>query len=573
MGTEAERPAPRKRKRRATASDGASARSASAGSHDPKPLYIAGVIVLLATLFAHLPAVDGDLLGWDDRRALLDFTQWRGLGWSNIQWAFTTTAMAIYRPLTWLTYGLDYTLTGLDPYGFHRTNLVLHVALAGSLYWLLVRWLETVAPGRRKPWPAALCTLAWSVHPLRVQAVAWVSARADLLAGFFLVLATVAWLGWTTRDDRRARVAWHALYAASLLSKPVALGAPIAWWLTERWLQRRGVIRVRERSTARSDRVLSFMVAGAGAVAILIAKGAWTPSKGLPALPASAAFVALHNAMFPLYTTLWPAKLGYYEPRYPFDPFAAPYVVGGIAALIAAASIWRVRRKRPGLVVAAVSYLALLGPMLGIVPFGYELVADRFSFVPALVWSVALAAPLAEHLATSSGRSANVALAAPLATSSGRSANVARAVAVVVLVVLGFITREQTQHWKTSRAFWKHNYEIDPQSGMANSGMGDAMLKDERVAEAAVYYRRARELQPNYEPTLLGLAFVDLVQGRPQEAIPKLEKYLGSHPENRSAKRYLSQAYAAVGRNEDADAVQQMIDEEDRARGALPKER
>lgn len=510
---------------------------------------------------SHLPALDGELLGWDDRRALLDLSAWRGLGWANLEWAFTTTSMAMYRPLTWLSYGFDFVLSGVDAHAFHRTNLFLHLAAAGALYAFVVRWLGVVAPGRSSALPALLATLAWSVHPLRVQVVAWISARADLLAALFLIGASLAWLSWTTRGDRRARVAWHVLFAASLLAKPVALGAPIAWWLAERWLARVGANagseragRVASRVASGVDHSISIGIAAAGAVAILIAKAAWTPSEGLPKLPASASFVALHNAVFPLYKTFWPAALGYYEPRHPFDPWAANYLVGAVVALALAAFLFWKRTEWPGAFAAAASYVCLLAPMLGVVPFGYEVVADRFSFVPMLVVSVALSKPLADWLASSS--------------MSVTSTKLALAAAAVVLVGLATLTWENTTHWKTSADFWRHNYAIDPDSGMANSGMGDAMLKEDRIDAASAFYLRARELQPEYQPTLLGLAFIDLRRDRFVEAIPKLEVYLASHIENRNAKRWLAAAYAATGRTSDAAAVQQLLTEQERSDGS-----
>jgi hypothetical protein len=506
-----------------------------------------------ATLASHWPALEGELLGWDDRRALLDLTGWRGLGWANIEWAFTTTSMAMYRPLTWLSYGFDFVVSGLDPRGFHRTNLGLHLAVACTLFVFVVRWLGVVASERSPALPALLVTLAWAIHPLRVQVVAWISARADLLAALFLISASIAWLRWTTRGDRRARIAWHALFAASLLAKPVALGAPIVWWFAERWLVRTGLHAGSER-TSRLDRGLSLAIAAAGAVAILIAKVGWTPSEGLPELPASAAFVALHNAVFPLYKTLWPAALGYYEPRYPFDPWAANYVAGAAVAVLIAVLLFRKRAEWPGAIAAAASYLALLAPMLGLVPFGYEVVADRFSFVPMLVFSVALSKPLANWLATRTPRSTSTMLAL--------------CGAAAVLLGLAALTRENTAFWKTSTDFWQHNYAIDPDSGMANSGMGDAMLKADRIEDANVFYLRARELQPEYQPTLLGLAFIDLRRDRFADAIPKLETYLASHVENRNAKRWLAAAYSATGRASDAAAVQQLIAEQERMDGS-----
>jgi len=506
-----------------------------------------------ATLVSHLPALEGELLGWDDRRALLDFTEWRGLGWAQIEWAFTTTSMAMYRPLTWLSYGFDFALSGIDAHAFHRTNLALHLAASCALFMLVVRWLDVVAPRRSAALPALLLSLAWSIHPLRVQVVAWISARADLLAALFLITASIAWLSWTTRADRRARIVWHLLFAASLLAKPVALGAPIAWWFAEPWLAQRGVCAVAPRAS-RGDRCVSVAIAAAGACAILIAKVNWTPTEGLPQLPPSASFVALHNIVFPLYKTFWPAALGYYEPRYPFDAWAGNYVAGAFVTLLIAAVLFRKRKDWPGAFAAAASYVCLLAPMLGVVPFGYEVVADRFSFIPMLVFSVALSKPLADRLAARSLHVTTTKLAISAAT--------------VVLLGLATLTWENTQHWKTSLEFWRHNYAIDPDSGMANSGMGDAMLKADRIEDAHAFYVRARELQPEYEPTLLGLAFIDLRRERFAEAIPKLETYLASHSENRSAKRWLAAAYAATGRMSDAAAVEQLIAEQERTDGS-----
>jgi tetratricopeptide (TPR) repeat protein len=505
---------------------------------------IAVTLVILGTGLAHWSALGGALLGWDDKRALRDFQGYRGLHWSNVEWAFTTLDMAMYRPLTWLSYGLDYQLGGLDAYGFHRTSFLLHVLLAAALFMLVEAFLQLLAPTRNTLFASVVSALFFSLHPLRVQAVAWVSARADVLAAVFLVLSTLAWLQWLRAGHRGARVAFHLLFAMSLLSKPTALGAPLAWLLATQWLRRKDLVRVSPRAI-RIDFAIGCIGAGFAAYAALLAKQAWSGSGsgGLPSMPASAAFVALHNAVFPLWKTVWPSSLGYYEPASPFDPFALSYVLGAAGALLLALLLWRLRKQQPGLCLAAIVYLLLLAPTLGIVPFGYEVTADRFSYMPALIFSLMLAPVLMR-----------VQAALPMPRMAAL-----RVVLAGYLITLAAISAQQTLHWKDDRSFWEHNLAINPQCGIAHAGLGDAMLREERIEDARAYYLRARELQPDYEPVLLGLGFIDCVDSHFAEGIEKLETYLTHHPENRRAWTWIGQAYAAVGRNDDARAVREML--------------
>lgn len=501
-------------------------------------------LVMLAAAVTHLPSLHGGILGWDDRRALEASTGWRGLGWANLRYDFTATDMAMYRPLTWLSYGLDYALRGMDAHGFHRTNLALHVLVAGLLLLVIRRWLLLLGRGRWF-WPAVLATLAFTLHPVRVQVVAWISARADALCAVFLLAATVAWLHWLRHARPWARVLWHLLFVASLLSKPVALLAPLVWWLGHRYLSSRAAVRAPGRA-ALADGALGLVFAGAVTVPLLFAKSVVTNGGGVPELPASAAFAALHNAVFPLWKTLAPYPLGYYEPAYPFRPLELPYVVGAVAAMALAALVFQARRRAPGLVLVALAYLALLAPMLGIVPFGYELVADRFSYLPTLVWSIGLAALVGAQ--------------------PERRARIIGGAAVAWLTVMACLSWRQCGIYRDDSTFWAHNHAHFPSSGMANAGMGDVMMTQSCFDEARRFYLRARELQPEYTGVMLGLGAIALVENRPEDAIAALEIYLRSRPDHRGAREDIMRAYQAAGRVREARAVAEMLRREDELR-------
>ena len=469
------------------------------------------VSTALAAVGPFLPALNGTFLGWDDRRALVDFDGWRSGGWlESIRWAFTSLDMGMYRPLTWLSYRLDFALFGLEPAAFHRTNLVIHALVAGLAVAALRRWVAAARLDLDERW-AALVALAFAVHPLRVQVVAWVSARADALATAFFLVAVLAWLRFVETRSVGARVAWHVAFAGSLLCKPIALAAPVVFFIAGWWLTR--------RRPSFADVLIGLTMSAAISLPLALAKGVVHSGGGLPQLPASAAFTALHNSVQPLWKVLWPMSLGIAEPAWPFEPFEVPYVVGALAAVALATFIWSRRAQTPGLAVTALAWLALMGPMLGVVPFGYELTADRFSYLPTLALL-----PGALWLMSRLPRRQWLAVAAP------------------VLLFWSVLAWQHTGVWQTSEQLWRYTLAQNPRSALALTGLGDDLLKQNRVAEGEALYLRAIEWLPPYEPTLLGLGFADLAQGRPHAAIPKLNRYIETHPENRAARRFLDAA-------------------------------
>src|SRR6266851_4791107 len=151
------------------------------------------VVVTLVTLVAFLPTLGNGFASWDDALNFLDNPHYRGLGPAQLRWMFTTFHVGHYMPLTWLTLGLDYSLWGLHPAGYHFTSLLLHTATALAFYFLALRLLQVALPPATTPlalpWAAALAALVFAVPPLRVESGAWANERGDVLSGLFYVLA------------------------------------------------------------------------------------------------------------------------------------------------------------------------------------------------------------------------------------------------------------------------------------------------------------------------------------------------------------------------------------------------
>ncbi len=196
-------------------------------------------VLALVSFVVFVPALEGGFLNWDDDQNFVDNPNYRGLGASQLRWMFTTFLMGHYIPLTWMTLGLDYVVWGMNPVGYHLTNLLLHAANAVLFYFMALRLLRASVPGGHADgsWALTLgsgfATLLFAVHPLRAESVAWITERRDVLSGLFYLAAVVAYLRYcdgAVPEGRRTRKWYWAslgLFALALLSKAMAVTLPV----------------------------------------------------------------------------------------------------------------------------------------------------------------------------------------------------------------------------------------------------------------------------------------------------------------------------------------------------------
>jgi hypothetical protein len=186
------------------------------------------VLIAFITVAAFLPTLHNQFVSWDDDQNFLNNPHYRGLGWPQVRWMWTTFHMGLYIPLTWMTIGLDYLLWGMKPFGYHLTSLLLHATNAVVFYLVALRILGVArsGPGERDKLglavSAAFAALLFALHPLRVESVAWVTERRDVLSGLFYLLTVLVYLRTCERGERGRGEYWGAvaLFACALLSNP-----------------------------------------------------------------------------------------------------------------------------------------------------------------------------------------------------------------------------------------------------------------------------------------------------------------------------------------------------------------
>lgn len=472
-------------------------------------------LIALLTILAFAPAAGHQFVNWDDDHVLVLNDRYRGLAWENLRWMFTTAFAGHYQPLTWLSYALDYRLWGgLDPGGFHMTNIALHVAAAVGFYFVARRLLRaaTTSPNPTLlTLSSALAALLFAVHPLRVESIAWVTERRDVLSAALLMPALIFYLRAATTSHPRAYRAHLAaalgFYALSLLSKASAMTLPVVLLLLDVYPLRRidllgdrlarsnaasPLPRPRDEASPamRLHHILAekclFLVPAM--LSAILALWAQAQSGALRTAQEHSLDVRLAQALygigFYLWKSLWPHNLlPLYEQRFDVSPWDFPTILSAVFAIALTATAWRLRRSTPGLLIAWLAYLVFLSPVLGLAQSGPQVVADRYSYFSCLGWAV-LAGGALHHLLTRANRSipnARFAVFAPPA---------------ITIALLIFHARQQTLLWSDSLTLWTTVIQRAPRTGTAHANLATELNRRGDYPQAYQSAKRALEILP-----------------------------------------------------------------------------
>jgi tetratricopeptide (TPR) repeat protein len=496
---------------------------------------------LLALLLAGLtfalysPTARFEFLNYDDDIYVTANPEVRdGLAWTGLTWALTTTHAANWHPLTWISHQLDVELFGLDAGAHHRTN-ALFFALAVALLLLALHAL-TGAPGKSA---LAAALVAW--HPLRVESVAWVAERKDLLAMACSFAALLAWARFARSGTRGPYLAALGLYALGLAAKPMGVTLPCLLLVLDAWpLARLGSGRgtLAQRTLEKAP---FFALAALSALVTLHAQRAGGALAGLPELTLDARLANAARALGTyLEKSVWPSELAVFHPHPALLAPEAPAwnARAGLAlALVAALSVALVllRRRLPFALVGWCWFLGTLVPVLGLVQVGAQAWAERYSFLPSVGLALALVWSTAELARTPRARAAALALA------TGALA----ALAARTSVVLGA--------FRSSRTLFEQALRVHPESGIAHNNLAQALEAEGELAAARRHYELALEHGPSRPEVRVNLARLLRRLGDDAAAERELTHALEASPELPGAQAELGLLLAWLER--DAEAV------------------
>jgi tetratricopeptide (TPR) repeat protein len=513
--------------------------------------------LVLVTFATFLSTLGGQFLDWDDHINLVQNEGYRGLGWPQVRWAFTSTLMGHYIPLTWLTFSANHAAGGLDPWGYHLVNLLLHSANALAFYLVARRLLAAAQSGGRQAghdetvtlWGAAAAALIFAVHPLRVESVAWITERRDVLSGLFFLLAVLAYLKTVEASDGaagRSRTVSLVFFAAGLLSKSSIMVLPAVLVLLDYYPLRRGTLTWRRLVVEKAG---YWALGAAGAIVALIAlrlSGLRITTYAVYGPAARAAMVAYSLWFYPS-SWLWPVHLSpLYELPATVDPrtwrFLGPVV--GLAAVTAL--LWLLRKRWPAGLAAWICSALFVLPVSGVVHAGFQLAHDRYSYLSGLGFALLTGGAIVWLLrAYRERRLDRPVVAAALAS------------AVLVVAVLSVGSWQQARIWRDPETLWRWALEVDPRCAVCANNLA-ALLSNmpsrsgAQMAEAEALARRALALKPTYDSpyNTLGAILADRRDGRGAEAAFREAMRLG--PDRVGPAANLGALYARDGRHADA---------------------
>lgn len=477
-----------------------------------------GVAAATAAVFSR--SLGADFISLDDLEAVVRNPHIRSFTASNIRWMLGLNWVHWY-PLTWISFALDYAVWGGRPFGFHLTNVLLHALNAAQVFVLFDLLLK-----KRARAAAAFGALLFSLHPLRVESVAWVTERSDLLSAAFILATALAWL---RRRDGSALI-FHAL---GLLTKGVGMTVPLVLLALDRlglsgrpWPGNRIAL-------ARMAPFLALSVADGlvNKIAQDRAGATWSIEKlGFFGRLMVGAWNYAHN----LGKTLWPSDLmGLYPMPKPFDPFEPRFALAAALFVLIGILAWRLRRRAPALAGAWMSYVLIMFPMAGFIKTGPQLMADRYGYVAALGFAGLAAEGLRRGL-------------------SGPRRAGASAAAAAVLILLSGLTWRLQGDWLDTERFWGAMVALDPRHAIARHLLGLENLRLGRIGEAERLLRESVALDPTLGPAQNSLANFLAKSGRAEESLAHYRASIAASPRQDEPRRNLAVALIGLGRREEA---------------------
>ena len=517
------------------------------------------LITATFTFAAFSPVLWNQFVDWDDYENLLNNPAYRGLGWNQLRWMWTTFHMGPYQPLSWMTLGLDYIVWGMNPFGYHLTSLIVHASNALLFYFVLRLLLSasfSLADKERSSQlalSAAFAALLFAIHPLRVESVAWATERRDVLSGFFFLWTIYSYLRANSNPHRAAPArrwmnAALIFYVLSLLSKGIGITVPVVLLILDIYPLRRLPWNPRQWFVCGRDRVLQekipfVLVAMPFALIALLGQQEASAVRSLESYGlGSRAAQALYGASFYLWKSLVPLNLSpLYEIPPRFTPADPRVIAGGAVTILLTISLYRLRNRWPAGWACWLYSIVTLAPVLGIIQTGPQLVADRYSYLGCLSWPVLAGGGLFYFLKDSSRR-----------RSSALSRWAAPITATVILGTLASLTWKQTQIWRNTASLWSHALKLDPESSIAHYNLGRVLAKQGQQLEAISHYRQALAIRPDDPDTHNNLGLLLAIRGEVGASLEEFQKAVQIDPSYARGFFNLGRVYALQGELEKA---------------------
>ena len=443
--------------------------------------------------------------------------------------ALTRIDQVFYYPLCTISFMLDSAVYGLNPFGFHLTNVLLHMSNAVLFFLVLRKMTGSV-------WRSALVVALFAFHPLRVESVVWITERKDVLSGLFFILTMGAYLNYVRRSFSWMRyLAVLLLYLAGLMSKPMLVSLPFVLLLLDWW----PLNRFAEISRRVFLEKIPLLMMSVGFCAITLTADTAVNSVIVEKIPF---FWRVGNALVSYVTyirqLIFPVGLALPYPAKEVSFAAAAFALLSLTAFSVTAVL--LRGKKPYLLTGWLWYLGMLVPVIGVFRVLGTTSADRFTYLPQIGLCLLLVWAVADWCV------------------SIRRRVLLSMLAVMVLSGLIFTARKQSAYWSDSETLWRHTLACTEGNSVAHSNLGADLVAQGRTAESIRHFEEAIRLGTRQAEVYNNLGFALASINRHGEAAQQYIKALSIDPSRAEILKNLADTFAALGDTERAVRVYEL---------------
>lgn len=495
------------------------------------------LVLILANVATYALSLRNGFVDFDDRQYLTQNpVVQRGLTADGVSWAFTTRQGGHWHPLTWLSIMADCSLLGADNAAGHHASAIVHHIINTLLLFGLLRAMTGAT------WRSAAVALLFSVHPLRVESVAWVVQRKDLLCAMFWFAATWAYVRYARKPSWARYLVVMLLFALGLLAKPMIVTLPFAlllldYWPLERWGNRAAGRRlvIEKLPLLAMSLVFCFVTYAAQQSGQALASAGEVPI----ASRLSNAVVAYGQYLF---KTIWPVDLALIYPHPTLIEGAAPlqtWQIVGAAVLLVAITVYVVRvAHRRYLTVGWFWFVGTLIPVIGLVQQGAQAYADRFTYIPQIGLLIMAVWWLGDWASKDVIRK-----------------RVACVLVFVSAAALMCRAADQVTVWRDGVTLFEHNLQVTGDNYIVHAHLGDVLFFRGDYDRAVEHYRQAVTYRPQDAQTTCLLARAHRQAGEFQQALEQYRLALQLVPNWPVALNGIGVTFMMQGRYEQAIAV------------------
>ena len=477
-------------------------------THERTKLALVCVALIFVTVIAFEPVRRNGFVNYDDDKYVTDNPHvLKGLTWESVSWAFGTTHTSNWHPITWLSHMADCEFFGSNQLGHHFSSLAIHIVNVVLLFLVLRRMTGSV-------WASAFVAAIFGVHPLRVESVAWVAERKDVLSGFFWMLSLFLYARYCERESIGRYAAVFLCFCVGLMAKAMLITLPLVLLLLDYWPLGRMRRNKRTLPGLLIEKAPLFLAAIVSAIVTYIVQAKYGSVKVGESWPL---WIRVANAFV--------SYVGYIDVMFIPRGLAVLYPHAGrslplfqallcvVAMVAVCGGVIQMARRYPAIAVGWFWYVVMLVPVIGFIQIGVQSMADRYTYLPSIGIGIMLAWGAAELLPNKAAGKIILSLCG-----------------AAIIGALVFCTRAQAAHWRDSIRLCERALSVTENNYVMHNNLANALQANGQPGEAIKHYYQAIAIKDDYADPYNNLGVMLQKLGQVDSAIAAYCKAIALRP-------------------------------------------